>query len=140
MADGDNPKTMSMVWKSIIGVGVLVSLFVGMFTVDAHFAKSDQLIAMGVEVKNHAKNKFLLAEAEAVKTFQGLQMQQEITYNTIMMNIFIMQKTSLDREDARLRRQLKLYPGTVDLKEDLERNKIDRALIQQNINKQLMIK
>jgi len=140
MAENNNKKTFSMVWKLIIAAGILVSLFVGMFTVDAHFAKTTQLDALAIGVEKDTNHKFLLAEAEAVKTMQGMQMQQVQVYKAITLNIFIIQKEALDREDIRLRRQIRLYPNDIELKNQLEDNKILRINIQKSIIDSVKVK
>jgi hypothetical protein len=140
MTNDNNKKTFSMIWKLIIGTGILVSLFVGMFNVDAHFAKTSQLNALEIEIEEDTNHKLLLAEAEAVTTMQGMQQEQQQTYKSIYLNIFIIQKEALNREDVRLRRQIRLYPNDIELKNQLDDNKRLRIDIQKSINKSISIK
>ena len=124
-------------WRIIIGIGVVVSLFVGLQNFDGYFAKTTQLNAMAATIEKDTKNKLLLVEAESVKTFQGLQMQQMIIHKSSLLQMYQIRKEFLDKEHSRLKREQRRYPNDIDIKEELEYNKHERLIIQQKINEKI---
>jgi hypothetical protein len=133
-------KPFSLAWKVVIAAGILVSLFVGMFTIDNRFAKSAQLTTLETHIDEDVDGKFLLAEAASVKTFQGFQMQQIMMNKAIQLQIFNIQKDSLDREYWKLKREIRISPSDIELQEELSDIKIQRQIIKEKIDKKLLEK
>jgi len=127
-------------WKIIVAIGIIVSLFVGLYTIDNRFAKSTQLVALASEVDEDIEDKFLLAEAQSVKTFQVFQMQQITMNKAMQLQILNMQKDSLDKEYWSLKSAIRKNPGDLELQEDLSDVKIQRQLIKERIDKKIMEK
>jgi len=136
----ENKKTLGMVWKVIIASGILVSLFVGLFTIDNRFVKSEQLTALETTMCKDVTGKFLLAEAATVKTFQGFQMQQIIMNKAFQLQILNMQKDSIDKEYWNLKRAIRRNPTDMELQEDFSEVKIQRQSIKEKIDKKLLEK
>ncbi len=136
-------KTMeffSVPWKLIVAIGIIVSLFVGLYTIDNRFAKSSQLVALASEVDEDMKGKFLLAEAQSVKTFQVFQIQQITMNKAIQLQILHIQKDSLDKEYWSLKSAIRKNPGDLELQEDFSDVKIQRQLIKERIDKKILEK
>jgi len=127
-------------WTIIVSISIVISLLVGWQTLYGHFAKTTQLNELETNIKNDTKNKILLVEAESVKTFQGIQNQQIILNQSVILQMYQNHKEYLDKENIRLKRELKRYPNDIDVKDELEFNKLQRIQIQDKINKQLQIK
>jgi len=130
----------SVPWKIIAAIGLVVSLFVGMYTIDNRFAKSVQLIALASEVDKDMDGKFLLAETQSVKTFQVFQIQQITMNKAIQLQILHIQKDSLDKEYWNLKRAIRKNPGDLEMQEDLSDVKIQRQLIKERIDKKILEK
>ena len=127
-------------WKIIVAIGIIVSLFVGLYTIDNRFAKSTQLVALASEVDEDIEDKFLLAEAQSVKTFQVFQMQQITMNKAMQLQILNMQKDSLDKEYWSLKSAIRKNPGDLELQEDFSDVKIQRQLIKERIDKKILEK
>lgn len=130
----------SVPWKIIAAIGIVITIFVGMSTIDNRFAKSKQLTALAAEVDEDMKGKFLLVEAESVKTFQGFQMQQSIMNKAVQLQILHIQKDSLDKEYWNLKRVIRKNPGDLEMQEELSDVKIQRQLIKERIDQKILEK
>ena len=127
-------------WRIIAAIAIVISLFVGLSTIDNRFAKSTQLTALASEVDEDMNSKFLLAEAASVKTFQGIQMQQVIMNKALQLQILHIQKDSLDKDYWDLKKQIRKNPGDLEMQEELSDVKIQRQIVKEKINKKLMEK
>jgi len=127
-------------WRIIAAIAIVISLFVGLSTIDNRFAKSTQLTALASEVDEDMNSKFLLAEAASVKTFQGIQMQQVIMNKALQLQILHIQKDSLDKEYWNLKRSIRKNPGDLEMQEELSDVKIQRQLIKERIDKKIQEK
>lgn len=127
-------------WKFIVGAGILVSLFIGMFTIDNRFAKSGEVIAMAQTITKDRNAALLLAEAEAVTTFQGLQQQQAVMNKTLQLQMLQHQKEWKDTEYINLKRQLRLHPNDTEVIAELEAVRIERIVIKEKIEKKILEK
>lgn len=128
---------ISLPWKLIIAIGVIVSLFVGLQQVDSRFAKSDELATLESNLKTITAEKFKVAEAETIKTFETFQMQQMIMTKSLQYQILNIQKNMLDRRYYDLKRKLSKNPDDLEIKEEYEDVKQQRKDIQKRINETL---
>jgi hypothetical protein len=131
---------MTLAWKVIIATGIVVSLFVGMFTIDNRFAKSQDLILLETHMEDGVENKLLLAEAQTVKTFKTFQMQQIIMNKALQLQILQMQKDSIEKEYWTLKSELRKNPDDLELKQDFNDIKIQREKIKEKIDKKILEK
>jgi len=127
-------------WRIIAAIALVVSLFVGLSTIDNRFAKTTQLSALASEVDKDMDGKFLLAEAESVKTFHGIQMQQKTIVKAIQLQILHIQKDFVDKEYWNLKKAVRKNPEDLEIQEELSDVKIQRLLIKERINKKIMEK
>jgi len=127
-------------WKLIVALGIVISLFVGLYTVDNRFAKAEQLTTLETHIDKDMDGKFLLAEAQSVKTFQGIQMQQVIMNKALQLQILHIQKDSLDKEYWSLKRSIRKNPNDLEMQEELDDVKIQRQLIKERIDKKILEK
>jgi hypothetical protein len=131
---------MTLAWKVIIATGIVVSLFVGMFTIDNRFAKSQDLILLETHMEDGVENKLLLAEAQTVKTFKTFQMQQIIMNKALQLQILQMQKDSIEKEYWTLKSELRKNRDDLELKQDFNDIKIQREKIKEKIDKKILEK
>ena len=124
-------------WRIIAAIAIVISLFVGLSTIDNRFAKTTQLSALAAEVDKDMNGKFLLAESESVKTFQGIQMQQKTIVKAIQLQILHIQKDFVDKEYWSLKKAVRKNPGDLEIQEELSDVKIQRLLIKERINKKI---
>ena len=122
-------------WRIIAAITLVVSLFVGLSTIDNRFAKTLQLDALAVEVDEDITGKFLLAEAQSVKTFQVFQMQQIMMNKALQLQILNIQKDSLDKEYWSLKKNIRKNPDDLEAQEELSDVKIQRQLMKERIDK-----
>ena len=126
---------------SIIGaIGVIVSLFVGLKAIDSTYAKSKELVVLEKNVEKNTNSKLLLVEAQAIQTYQGMQLQQKSINKATVIQLYQIRKEFLDIERDRLKRQLRYYPNDQELKDNLEYNKLQRISIQEKIDAKLLEK
>lgn len=140
MPEKEEKKTFSFVWKIIIAVGVIVSLFISLYTVDARFAKSDQLKILQVNIEKDTCNALKLAEAESVKTFQGLQMQQIMMNKSLQLQILNIQKESIEKDYWDIKRRLRSNPNDIELQNDFNEVKKQREIIKEKIEQKILEK
>ena len=140
MANKENQDKKSLTWKLIIASGVLVSLFVGISTIDNRFAKSDQLNILETHIEKNINNKLLLAEAETVKTFEIFQMQQSTMNKTLQLQILNVQKDSIEKQYWLLKSQLRKDPNDIELQQDFEDIKKQSEDIKEKIDIKILKK
>jgi len=124
-------------WRTIVGIGVIVALLGGLFTIDQHYAKSDELTVLAKTVRSETCSSLKLAEAETVKTFQGFQLQQTAMNKAIQLQILNIQKDSLDKEYWGLKKQIRINPLDKELQIDFSDVKIQRIKMKEKIEKKL---
>jgi len=127
-------------WRTIVGIGVVVALLGGLFTVDQHYAKSEDLIILAKTVKSETCSSLKLAEAETVKTFQGFQLQQTAMNKAIQLQILNIQKDSLDKEYWDLKKQIRSSPLDKELQTDFSDVKEQRLKMKEKIEKKIIEK
>ncbi len=126
---------VSLPWKLIIAIGIVISLFISLSTVDNRFAKSDELDSLAITITKDRNNAFKLAEAQTVKTFQTFHIQQIILNKGLQLQILNIQKENLDKQYYNLKREMRKYPEDIFLKQDFEEIKQQKIEINKRINK-----
>lgn len=128
---------ISLPWKLIIAVGFVISMFVGLSTIDNRFAKSEQLDTLKTTMVASRDSAFRLAELQTVQTFQTFQAQQIEVTKTLQLQILNIQKEYLDKQYYNLRRELQKNPADIFLQEEFKDIKQQRIEIKQRIDNAL---
>jgi len=121
-------------WRIIISIGIVVSLFVGLQTVDSRFAKTKQLDSLQTTVLKERTSALQLAEAQTVQTFQIFQQKQQTQNQALQLQILNIQKENLDKQYYDLKRKQQQTPDDIFIREELNEVKQQRAEIKRRIN------
>jgi len=128
----------SIPWKLISAIIVIITLFIGLFTIDNRFAKSDEIKALKTNITNERKAELKTSEFQVVKTLYDFRIQQQIMNQALQYQIYNIQKESISKEYWNLKRRIKDNPLDDELKEDFAQIKIQKEYIQQKIDSSLL--
>jgi len=122
-------RTMKSMWKLTISVATVLALIGSFFVIESRWNQSDEVLAADTKIESIQK--------ETAKTFKGIRGEIEKSNRKLdkkfTYQIQSMQLESLTKQYYLLKRKLKSSPNDVELREEFQDVKEQRAKLKEKM-------